>query len=237
MIGFGTAKLHHNNSKNKMFKNLDIAYEHGFRHYDTSPYYGNGLNQYILYSWIIRNNIRNKITLTSKFGLYPPLYFNSKSFLTLYLSKLFSKAIDFKYSKNINIDFAINELIDYNKKFDIIPDYYLLHEPIIFSQNKNLNLTLKNFRKRLQVLDFKIKTGFSGKLYELNNDILVDDYIIQRPLSEGISDFNYECLSFGFKDIFYNLSKIFKNNENLHSTFLFSSLKEDRIKLFANFFK
>jgi aryl-alcohol dehydrogenase-like predicted oxidoreductase len=68
-IGFGTASLHHLFSRKER---LDLLYEAasaGITHFDTSPFYGLGLAESDLGLFV--QGRRDKVTLTSKVGLYP----------------------------------------------------------------------------------------------------------------------------------------------------------------------
>lgn len=69
-LSFGTASLHHLRTSFKRQRLLESAYEHGFTHFDTSPYYGFGLCEWELGRFL--KAAHRTATVASKFGLYPP---------------------------------------------------------------------------------------------------------------------------------------------------------------------
>jgi aryl-alcohol dehydrogenase-like predicted oxidoreductase len=68
-LSFGTASLHHLPTAKRRQHLLGAALEHGFTHFDTSPYYGFGVAEREL-GRMVRGHSR--VTIGSKFGLYPP---------------------------------------------------------------------------------------------------------------------------------------------------------------------
>ena len=67
-FGFGTASLHHLISRSKRQKILGAAEKVGITHFDTSPYYGDGIAENEL--GIFLEGRRNGCTITTKVGLY-----------------------------------------------------------------------------------------------------------------------------------------------------------------------
>ena len=70
-LSFGTATLHHCVTSGERQTLLRYAFDAGFTHFDTSPYYGYGLAEAELGR--LPQEIRNRMTVSSKVGLYPPL--------------------------------------------------------------------------------------------------------------------------------------------------------------------
>ena len=70
-LSFGTATLHHGVTSRERQTLLRYAFDAGFTHFDTSPYYGYGLAEAELGRLL--PEIRNRTTVSTKVGLYPPL--------------------------------------------------------------------------------------------------------------------------------------------------------------------
>lgn len=68
-ISFGTASMHHLFSKAKRRHLLETAAASGITHFDTSPYYGYGLAEFDLGTFL--HGRRDAFTVTTKVGLYP----------------------------------------------------------------------------------------------------------------------------------------------------------------------
>ena len=68
-IGFGTASLHHKLSSRQRQRLLEGAASAGVSHFDTSPYYGDGLAEEDLGRFLTGR--RSAFTITTKVGLYP----------------------------------------------------------------------------------------------------------------------------------------------------------------------
>ena len=69
-LSFGTASLHHLPAGRQRQNLLAAAFEHGFTHFDTSPYYGFGIAERELGRFL--RGRRGGITVATKVGLYPP---------------------------------------------------------------------------------------------------------------------------------------------------------------------
>lgn len=68
-ISFGTASLHHLFSARQRQRVLETAAMEGISHFDTSPYYGYGLAESDIGSFM--QGRRDAVTVTTKVGLYP----------------------------------------------------------------------------------------------------------------------------------------------------------------------
>lgn len=68
-LGFGTGSLHHAFRSRDRRRLLETAAAHGLLHFDTSPYYGYGLAETDLGSFI--RGRRARFTIATKVGLYP----------------------------------------------------------------------------------------------------------------------------------------------------------------------
>lgn len=69
-LAYGTGSLHHVFSPQGRQALLEAAFEIGVTHFDTAPYYGFGLAESALGEFIKTH--RGKVTVATKFGLYPP---------------------------------------------------------------------------------------------------------------------------------------------------------------------
>ncbi len=69
-LSFGTARLHHLPTSRRRQDLLAAAFDHGFTHFDTAPYYGFGIAEQELGRFL--KGRRGGVTLTTKVGLYPP---------------------------------------------------------------------------------------------------------------------------------------------------------------------
>lgn len=69
-LSFGTASLHHLPTSFQRQALLTAAFEHGFTHFDTAPYYGFGLTELELGRFLRFHN--KDVSVASKVGLYPP---------------------------------------------------------------------------------------------------------------------------------------------------------------------
>src|SRR5262245_3058402 len=64
-LAFGTASLHHVGARERA-RLIGIAVDLGISHFDTSPYYGNGIGESALAA------LDRHISVATKVGLYPP---------------------------------------------------------------------------------------------------------------------------------------------------------------------
>jgi aryl-alcohol dehydrogenase-like predicted oxidoreductase len=89
-LSFGTASLHHLPTSGKRQRLLRAAVEHGFSHFDVSPYYGFGMAEREI-GRLIRD-ARVEVTVASKVGLYPPTS-SPSGMVTIWLRKGLAKLI------------------------------------------------------------------------------------------------------------------------------------------------
>jgi aryl-alcohol dehydrogenase-like predicted oxidoreductase len=91
-VSFGTGSIHRLWSTRDRTRLLQTAFDCGITHFDTSPYYGNGLAEATLgHGSFLR---RQHVTITTKFGLYPRAALPQSSagvILTKGLGKLFPR--------------------------------------------------------------------------------------------------------------------------------------------------
>lgn len=69
-LSFGTASLHHLPTSRGRQDLLAAAFDHGFAHFDTAPYYGFGIAEQELARFL--RDRRGLVTVTTKVGLYSP---------------------------------------------------------------------------------------------------------------------------------------------------------------------
>jgi hypothetical protein len=69
-LGYGTTSLMAVQSGQERLQLLECAYEAGIRHFDTAPYYGYGEAERVLGEFLREK--RDRVTITTKFGIQPP---------------------------------------------------------------------------------------------------------------------------------------------------------------------
>lgn len=69
-LSFGTSSLHYLPLSRWRQNLLSAAFDHGYTHFDTAPYYGFGLAEEELGRFL--KGRRDRITTATKFGIYPP---------------------------------------------------------------------------------------------------------------------------------------------------------------------
>jgi aryl-alcohol dehydrogenase-like predicted oxidoreductase len=69
-LSFGTASIHHLASSRRRQDVLAAAFENGFAHFDTAPYYGFGIAEAELGMFLAKH--QGRVTVATKVGLYPP---------------------------------------------------------------------------------------------------------------------------------------------------------------------
>jgi aryl-alcohol dehydrogenase-like predicted oxidoreductase len=78
-LALGLGSLHHVPTSSRRQALLSVAFDLGFTHFDSSPYYGFGLAEAELGRFLRKT--RTEVTVASKVGLYPPGGRQSHSFL------------------------------------------------------------------------------------------------------------------------------------------------------------
>jgi len=128
-LSFGTARLHHVRSTRDRQKLLATAYDHGFTHFDTSPYYGYGLNEAALGKFISQRGA--DATVATKIGLYSPLG-SARNIAQIYFKKGLGKLLPRLSKPTIDLSLSRAEKsLDQslrNLRRDVV-DVLFLHEP------------------------------------------------------------------------------------------------------------
>lgn len=136
-LGFGTGSLHRVFSSRKRKNLLRSALISGISHYDTAPYYGNGLAEIDLGKAFKKD--RQRITITSKIGLYPPIGY-SQSIYNLWVSKFVGKLNSSLSLPKVDFSLELAQSSLYGSlkrlKTDYI-DFLLIHEPNISLINQD----------------------------------------------------------------------------------------------------
>lgn len=156
-IGFGCSRLTSNLTEKHALRNLEVAYDNGITHFDVARLYGYGLAEGIVGKFA--RGKRNKITITTKVGLFP----NNNNFLknlflqnsARYLYRLIKKSKASKHIQQkagqavfktfnlqdikVSLETSLKEL-----KTDYI-DYFLLHEADVAEAN---NEEIINFMEK-----------------------------------------------------------------------------------------
>lgn len=129
-LSFGTASLHHLPSSHRRQDLLAAAFDHGFTHFDTAPYYGFGIAEQELGRFL--KGRRGRVTIATKVGLYPPGS-PCQDTASVWLRKALGKVLP-AFSRSV-VDWSIgaaSKSLDsslHRLGIDQI-DLLLLHEPI-----------------------------------------------------------------------------------------------------------
>ena len=252
-ISFGTASLHHSISAKKRIMLLERALSLGITHFDTSPYYGYGLSEVDIGK--VSKVQRNKITIATKVGLYPPKNssYNSFNILTRkvvgkFYSKLSKPEIDWSIQvakqsleaslKRLNTDYV---------------DFLFLHEPnmAIIETEEYIKWTEELIKKGkirhcgLAGLPKLIKPWIdkSHSLCQIiqTRDSSSDSGLIKSFSNKGhIPQFTYGLLSHIPKSKpINNIEKIMKNalQRNSSGSVIVSTRKLSRLEELTNIFR
>ena len=129
-FSFGTASLHHLFDSSKRQYLLSAAFDAGFTHFDTAPYYGLGIAETEMGKFLKLS--RKAVTIATKIGLYPNVLF-PPSTLSVYLHKVFGKILPLLSRPQVNWSLQKCEASLYQSlrqcRTDCI-DILFLHEPI-----------------------------------------------------------------------------------------------------------
>ena len=191
-LGFGCSTLTKQFSKSKAIKILDIAFDCGITHFDTARAYGFGMAESLL--GIFSRNKRNKITITTKFGLESKKVFTNNLFL-INTARLAINTVGGLKKNVVSHTSGINkrEIISAENaekslhqslrelKTDYI-DFFLLHECLLTEAN---NEALIKFFER-SIADGKIRhVGLAGAdTRNLNNHNLPPIYNVLQYHNE-----------------------------------------------------
>jgi aryl-alcohol dehydrogenase-like predicted oxidoreductase len=194
-IGFGGAALTNINSYTEIKKLLICAYENGINHFDTAPLYGKGYSE-VIYGNFIKNK-RNKITITTKFGL-------GEGYNTLDLPLGIILKLNY-YLKKIKFTLRTKDDIPtYTPQFKCIDknlieksllkslkrlrtdylDYYLLHEGLPNYLTDEALTFIHNLKQKGIVRFIGLGTNLSS-LIKLNKEDLANWDILQYDVGSG----------------------------------------------------
>jgi aryl-alcohol dehydrogenase-like predicted oxidoreductase len=130
-ISFGTGSLHHQFRASARRRLLGAALEAGVSHFDTAPYYGEGLAEHDLGR--LSTNERNAMTVATKIGLYPaaaPVGSSARLWARRLLGKVSGRA------SGPRADFALAAAREsFERSLRVLRrdriDLLMLHEPVI----------------------------------------------------------------------------------------------------------
>ena len=243
-FGFGTSSLHHLFFRKDRLKILDTAYAIGINHFDTSPYYGNGLAELDLGHFLADK--RHKCTLATKVGLYPYLGSRSSAF-TLWMLKAGSKVAPRLSLPIVNwsvkrASASLNQSLKRCKTSYM--DILFLHEPNVeLIETDEFRTWLERERSEGKLRYW----GLAGSASQLSTwmdstDTLTDVLQTRDTISKHDADFIFErgrCLQFtygyfkskppGISEKAF-IKKLLSRNPG--GSILFSSKSIDRIKEF-----
>lgn len=187
-IGFGCARLTANFTEKQAISNLEVAFENGVTHFDVARLYGFGLAEGMLGKFT--NGKRDKITITTKFGLFPNNSVLKNLFLQNVIRSVFraSKKLLFRKIAQNAANTAISRRLsvaDARKSLETslrelnteYIDYLLLHEAEIGEANNADLLDFLERQKEKGVIGAYGLGSFSRKLLP-GFDTLSDRYTI-----------------------------------------------------------
>lgn len=174
-IGFGCVRLTYNYTQKQAVRNLEVAYDHGVRHFDAARLYGFGLAEGILGQFA--KNKRSDITITTKFGIFPNNALLKNLLLQNVVRDLFrlTKKLPFRKStqnianttavKNFNVKNVNLSLQTSLKEIgtDYI-DYLLLHEATVEEANNEELIAFLEMQKQKGVIGNYGLGSFTDKL-------------------------------------------------------------------------
>ena len=247
-LAFGTAKLHHVFSQSARVRLLKSAYDIGITHFDTSPYYGFGLAELDL--GLFLKGHRDKVTVATKVGIYPPgraVNASLAAWTRKAAGKLYSGFSAPVISWNIEVaKRSLNESLK-RLRTDYV-DILFLHEPNHSLINSEEFLSWLSDEKSKGKIKYWGLAGFSGSLINFvkKNDPLsmitqTKDSINNKEADVVINQgrelqFTYGYLSSAFKDgkqvtAEHLLRMALKRNQS--GAILVSSRRVERIKMLA----
>lgn len=157
-IGFGCSRLTSNFSEKQAVNNLEVAFDNGISHFDVARLYGFGLAEGILGKFA--QNKRDKITITTKFGLFA----NNSILKNLFLQNILRSV--FRSARKLPLRGATQKMADQTilKKFDVkaaqasletslrelstdYVDYLLLHEADVGEANNEELISFLEIQK------------------------------------------------------------------------------------------
>ena len=216
-LGFGCVRLTSNYTKKQALRNLEVAFDNGIRHFDVAPLYGFGLAEGILGDF--SKNKRDKITITTKFGI-EPRHSALKNLMVQNIIRSLYKAV-----KGAKMQSAANSLSATTKtatnfsvaaaeqslhhslrelKSDRI-DFFLLHEALVFEANNEELLYFLNTKKQEgKIVNF----GIASFANSICNDI--SGLNSAHTVLQSDSSFPF------------TLPKAFQNAEGIRKRFYFS---------------
>lgn len=171
-LGFGCASLTSLNNRKLSLSLLEHTYNEGITHFDVARLYGMGNAENIVGEF--SKGKRDKITITSKFGLNPPsLAVNNRKFTRVIknvlkqipsIQKKVQKKLFSKVTGNFSIKNANNSLEKSLKELntDYI-DYYLLHEATMSDANSDELINfLEDKKKEGKIIKYGLGTNYKN---------------------------------------------------------------------------
>jgi D-threo-aldose 1-dehydrogenase len=182
---YGTAKLHRIASAKERRRLLCAAVYNGFTHFDTSPFYGDGIAEKELGRLA---KLHPNITITTKYGLYSPGRLNKPNW-EIYARKVGGKLIPSlsKPRRNFDVRMATRSLHASLKRIsrDYV-DIFMLHEPLDLAPNFS---EILEFLKSMKSKGLIRKYGVSGTILSIENIYHELPHLIE--IAQIQDEFNY----------------------------------------------
>ena len=182
---YGTAKLHRIASAKERRRLLSASVYNGFTHFDTSPFYGDGIAEKELG---LLAKLHPNITITTKYGLYSPGRLNKPNW-EIYARKVGGKLIPSlsKPRRNFDVRMATRSLHASLKRIsrDYV-DIFMLHEPLDLAPNFS---EILEFLKSMKSKGLIRKYGVSGTILSIENIYHELPHLIE--IAQIQDEFNY----------------------------------------------
>lgn len=217
-LGFGGATLTSIGNLSKINELLRKSYEEGITHYDTAAIYGRGYSEIIFGNFL--KDKRKTVTITTKFGFQPELFYTNKLLLWPLLI-----ANNIKKSNNITKEISNKDAIpmpNLNRKITKeeveksflrsiknlntnYVDYFMLHEALP---------TCLNDDAMCYLLDLKTKGDI------LNLGIASNVHLIKNLNNSDIESWDVLQYEGNNLEIITNVMQKFKSKMHLHHSIL-----------------
>jgi len=243
-LAYGTASIHRVFSRSQREKLIYTAIDCGINHFDSSPFYGDGISEYTL--GYATRKFRNNISIASKIGITPKQGITNNS-LIVWQRRLASKLLP-----NYKLDESHWKVDQLEKSFfsslkrlqtDYI-DFLFLHEPeLALMDMEKISEFLEKIRKQGYIIQYGVSgegkklLPFTERHKNLSQIIQTRDSLGKQEASQffSIQDsiiYTYGYFSNNSSSIKLPTSDILKKalERNLHGKVIFSTNKISRLK-------
>jgi D-threo-aldose 1-dehydrogenase len=232
-LGFGCSGLMGSGSKAERLALLGTAFEEGVCHFDVAPYYGYGEAEAMLGEFV--QSRRDRLTITTKFGIQPPKSNTGLRAITSIARKVaklnpfLRKVLSKEGSKLIQTQaFSVGEAKSSlenslrSLKTDYI-DIYLLHDcKLANTESESLLLFLQNAVKEGKIRVFGIGTDINevNKIVDsqpqFTKIVQFEHNIVEQNLNKLIERGNHSIITHrSIGACFQELQNLLENNQQI----------------------